>query len=96
MTPDEITDLARELAFRMAPDALLDAADVGSMLKCQARYVMEEYVHAPGFPTAIRLTLPNGARARPRWERSAISLWITSHREGKSKRGGRPRAKSDS
>lgn len=87
----DIQILAREIAARMAPDALLDAEDVGAVLKCSARYVLEEYASAPGFPEAIRLTGPNGRRGKPRWRRSDVMTWVDSHAGGRTKRGGRPR-----
>lgn len=91
MTEAEILALAREIAFRMAPDALLDAKDVGAMFKVSARYVTEELTGAPGFPKAIRLALPDGRTAQPRWFRSDLVKYIESHRDGGKKRGGRPR-----
>lgn len=91
MQADEVQDLAREIAARMAPDALLDAEDVAAILKCSARYITEQYVLSPGFPQALRLTGPDGRRSKPRWKRSDIMEWIDAHRDGRSKRGGRPR-----
>lgn len=87
----EVEALAREIAMRMAPDALLEAADVGAMLKCSAEYVTEEFAHAPGFPRAIRLTRPNGRNGKPRWLRSEVVAWVESHRAGQHTRGGRRR-----
>ncbi len=91
----DVQELAREIAMRMAPDALLDAADVGAMLKCSAQYVTEEFAHAPGFPKTIRLTRPEGRRGKPRWLRSDVVAWIEAHRGGRSTRGGRPRNSTD-
>lgn len=91
MTTIDVQTLAREIAARMSPDALLDAEDVGALLKVSARYVTEEYVPAPGFPKPIRLTGPDGRRGKPRWQRRDIVAWIESHKDGRSKRGGRPR-----
>jgi len=90
----DITELARQIAMRMDPDALLDSADVGAMLKCEARYVAEEFSKAPGFPKPYRLTKRSG-RSQPRWKRSEIQAWIESHRNGATKRGGRPRNTDD-
>ena len=87
----DVEALAREIACRMSPDALLDAEDVAAMLKVTPRYVTEQYAGAPGFPGAIRLTGPDGRRSKPRWQRSDIAQWISSHRNGASKAGGRPR-----
>lgn len=86
-----IDDLARKIAMRMDPEALLDAEDVGAWLKCSGRYVLEHYVLAPGFPRAIRLTLPEGRKSNPRWRRQDISQWIDAHLNGRSTRGGKPR-----
>lgn len=94
MTPEEIEELARQIAVRMAPDALLDAKDVGALLKCTPRYVTEQFVLSPGFPPAIRLTGPEGRRSKPKWKRSDIMEWIDAHTGGRSKRGGRPRKTS--
>lgn len=95
MTEAEILALAREIAFRMAPDALLDAKDVGAMLKVSARYVTEHLTAAPGFPKAIHLNLADGRKGQPRWLRSDLVKYIDSHREGVTKRGGRPRKSID-
>ena len=91
----DVQALAREIAMRMAPDALLEAADVGAMLKCSAEYVTEEFAHAPGFPRAIRLTRPGGRNGKPRWLRSDIVAWVESHRNGQHSRGGPRRKISD-
>lgn len=91
MTPEEIEELARQIAARMAPDALLNAEDVAAILGCTAKYVTAQYAVTPGFPAAIRLTGPGGRRSQPKWKRSAIVAWIDSHIEGRTKRGGRPR-----
>ena len=87
----DVQALAREIAVRMAPDALLEASDVGAMLKCSPRYVLEHYVTAPGFPKPLRLTAAGGVRSKPRWLRGDLTKWIESHVGGQSKRGGRPR-----
>jgi len=71
-----IQELAREIAVRLAPDTLLNAEDVAAILKCSTGYVLEHYVHAPGFPAEIRLAGPNGRRGQPRWRRSEIMDWI--------------------
>lgn len=75
----DVQELAREIAARLSPDALLDSDDVGALLKCSARYVTEQLVMAPGFPKAIRLKGPSGRRGQPRWKRSAITDWVASH-----------------
>lgn len=87
----DVEHLAREIAVRMQPDALLDAEDVGAMLKCSARYVTESFVTVPGFPKAIRLTGPDRRRGQPRWQRRDIVAWIERHKDSKTTRGGRPR-----
>jgi hypothetical protein len=89
--PDDVENLARQIAARMAPDALLDSEDVGAILKCSPRYVREQFAIAPGFPKAIRLTGPEHRRGSPRWRRSDIMDWVNSHVNGATKRGGRPR-----
>lgn len=90
-----VEHLAREIAMRMAPDALLDAEDVAALLKCSARYVLEDYSKAPGFPKAIRLMGPNQRRGNARWRRSDIVEWVNSHEEQvpvpSTRKIGRPR-----
>lgn len=95
MHAEEIEDLARQIAARMDPDALLDAEDVAAILKCSPRYVTEQYVLATGFPKAIRLTGPEKRRSQPRWRRSEIMAWVDAHRNGATTRGGRPRNRVD-
>lgn len=95
MHAEEIESLARQIAARMDPDALLDAEDVAAILKCSPRYVTEQYVLAAGFPKAIRLTGPEKRRSQPRWRRSEIMAWVDAHRNGATTRGGRPRNKVD-
>ena len=90
----DIQTLAREIVMQLDPQALMDAEDVGAYLKCSARYVLEDYALAPGFPKAIRLTGPDGRRGNPRWRRRDITEWVDSHINGQSKRGGRPRKNS--
>ena len=87
----DIEALASQIAVRMDPQALLDAEDVAAYLKCSARYVQEEYIKAPGFPKAIRLTGPDNRKGNARWRRQDITAWVDSHVNGQSKRGGRPR-----
>ena len=90
MTEVDIQVLAREIAARMAPDALLDIDDVAALLKCSARYVAEQYVPLDGFPKSIRLVGPSGRKGQPRWQRSDIIEWVQSHRHD-AKKPGRPR-----
>lgn len=89
--PIDIVKLAREIAFRMAPDALLDSEDIAAMLRCTPRYVTSRYAHAPGFPKAILLRGANGGVSKPRWRRVDIATWIESHADNQHKIGGRPR-----
>ena len=42
----DIKALARHIAMRLDPEALLDADDVGALLKCAPRYVTEQYARA--------------------------------------------------
>ena len=88
----DIEALAREISHQLAPDGLLDAADVASILRCSPRYLAEEVSRSPGFPKAIRFAGPNGRRSNPRWQRRDIIDWIESQmtRQG---RVGRPRSK---
>ena len=88
----DIVALAREIATRMAPDALLDSQDVAALLKCSPRYVTESFALAPGFPKAIRLAGVDGSRSRPRWYRAEIMAWIEAQSYSTRARGG-PRRK---
>jgi len=85
-----IQELAREIAVRLAPDALLNTEDV-ALLKCSPGYVREQYAHTPGFPKTIRLTGPNGRQSQPRWRRAEIMEWIDMNQVQHTKRVGRPR-----
>jgi len=71
-----VQELAREIAARLAPDALLSAEDVAALLKCSPAYVREKFANAPRFPPAIRLAIAGGGRGHPRWRRSEIMEWI--------------------
>lgn len=82
----DVIELAREIAARMAPDALLDRDDVASMLKVGPRTLDEAYRPAPGFPRAIHLKTADG-RSQPRWQRQDVIAWIEKHKA----RPGRPR-----
>ena len=87
----DVETLAREIAARMAPDALLDAEDVGALLKFKARYVTEELQFMPGFPKALRFRKDGKGRTHPRWVRADITEYIQAYREGREKKPGRPR-----
>lgn len=71
-----VEELARQIAFRMNPDALLTAEDIGAILNCTARYVREKFTAAPKFPKPIYLPLADGKYTNPRWKRSEIDEWI--------------------
>jgi predicted DNA-binding transcriptional regulator AlpA len=90
--PDtNVKQLAREIAARLSPDALLNADDVAAMLRLTPRVVREKYALADGFPAAIRLAGKDGTRGHPRWLRSDVVAWIAKHLDGKPPRPGRPR-----
>lgn len=72
----DVQALAREIAFRMDPEALLDAKDVSAMLKCEPRYLAAQYAKAPGFPKAARLPTADGKQGHPRWRRREVQAWI--------------------
>lgn len=74
-----VEELARQIAFRMNPDALLTAEDIGAILNCTARYVREKFTAAPRFPKPIHLPLADGKFTNPRWKRSEINEWIEQH-----------------
>ena len=88
----DIEALAREIASRLAPDGLLDAADVAALIKCSPRYLAEDVSRSPGFPNAIRFDGPNGRRSNARWQRRDIMEWIASQKTQPT-RVGRPRKK---
>lgn len=86
----DIESLARAIANRLAPDGLLDAADVAALIKCSPRYLAEEVSLSPGFPKAIRFAGPNGRRSNARWQRRDVIEWIESQKTQPT-RVGRPR-----
>lgn len=89
--PVDVVELARHIVMRMDPEALLDRADVGAMLKCQPRYVGEVYAKAEGFPKPYTLTTKNG-KSHPLYKRKDIQAFIDRHNpEPAKKTGGRPR-----
>lgn len=79
MTEAEVEGIARHLATFLCPDALLDAKDVGALLKCSARHVLAWHAKSPGFPDPVRLNGPDGQVGHPRWLRKDITSWINSH-----------------
>ena len=87
----DIQALARQIAVRMDPQALMDAEDVAAFLKCSPRYVLEDYAKAPGFPKPLRLTGPEGRRGNARWKREDIQTWVDSHVEVPQRKPGRRR-----
>jgi predicted DNA-binding transcriptional regulator AlpA len=86
----DLVELARELAARMAPDALLDREDVAALLKVGPRTLDEAYRPSPGFPRPIHLSTAGG-RSQPRWQRQDIIEWIEKHK----RRPGRPRKETE-
>ena len=92
MTEIDHQALAREIAMRMAPDALLDAEDVAAWFKVAPRYVTEELAKVPGFQKAVRVPRPGGGKGHPRWPRAQIAAYIDTLTGTKpSPAGGRPR-----
>lgn len=87
MNDIDVPELARQIAARMSPDALLSPDDVGALLDCSGRYVTSQYALSPGFPKAIRLTGPDGRRSKPKYRRSAVMTWIEKHEIGAAVRG---------
>ena len=52
------------------------------MLGYPAKFIGETIALAPGFPVAIRLQLDaDGNRRNPRWRRTDIEEWVTTHRK---------------
>jgi predicted DNA-binding transcriptional regulator AlpA len=90
IAPRDLEALARHIAARIDPLALLDAEDVGALLKCCPRQVTERYAKTSGFPKPVPLALEPGARSRPRWQREDIAAWIASRKLAERKPG-RPR-----
>jgi predicted DNA-binding transcriptional regulator AlpA len=86
----DITALAREIAARMDPLALLDADDLAALLKCCSRQVTERYAKYKDFPKPVPLSESAGTRSRPRWQRQDIAAWIQTRKVGE-KKPGRPR-----
>ena len=86
------SELARQIAARISPEALLSAEDVGAMLGYPSRYIRETIALAPGFPVPIRLRLDTeGKRSNPRWRRADVEEWVTTHIAQRRMRAGRPR-----
>ena len=84
-------ELARQIAARMSPEALLSAEDVGAMLGYPARYIRETIALAPGFPVAIRQRLDSdGKRNNPRWRRTDVEDRVTAHLAQRRTRAGQP------
>jgi predicted DNA-binding transcriptional regulator AlpA len=84
--------LAREIAARLDPIALLDAEDVGALLKCCSRQVKERYARTKDFPKPVPMGIEPGHRGRPRWQRADIAAWIEGRKMGARKKAvGRPR-----
>lgn len=88
----DVEALARAISSQLAPDGLLDAAEVASILKCSPRYLAEAVSRSPGFPKAIRFAGPAGRRSNPRWQRREIIEWIEGQKTH-APRVGRPRNK---
>lgn len=89
-----LEELAREIAVRMAPEALLTADDVGALLGCTARYVRERFAELENFPKPIRFKLDHESYTQPRWKRSELYDYIEAHGLTEiqhRKRSGRPR-----
>lgn len=90
------SELARQIAARISPEALLSAEDVGAMLGYPARYIRETIALAPGFPVAIRLRIDaDGKRSNPRWRRTDVEEWVTAHLAQRKLRAGRPRQQTE-
>lgn len=88
LSRDELVALAREIAARMDPDALIDLADIGALVKRSAEYVDKEYVPAPGFPKPVHLVGKSARKSHKLWMRRDITAWIEAH---VPKKPGRPR-----
>lgn len=72
MSEEEIAQLARAIAARMDPAALLEPADVAAMLEVCKRQVTDRYAKSPGFPAPVLLPTASGGRSQPRWQRADI------------------------
>jgi hypothetical protein len=86
----DVEELARAISSQLAPDGLLDAAGVASILKCSPRYLSKDIALSPEFPKAIRFAGPDGRRSNARWQRRDIMEWIESQKTH-PRRVGRPR-----
>ncbi len=85
----DIEALAREIAARIAPDALLTYADASALLAVSESYFRDHYAPAPGFPKPLRLVGVTGKPGHPRYLRADLIAWINAQRPGA--KGGRPR-----
>ena len=87
----DVVELARQIAMRMDPEALLDRADVAAMLKCRPRTVGEVYAKAEGFPKPYELKTLHG-KSHPLYKRKDVQAYIDGHCPNPPKKsGGRPR-----
>ncbi len=83
--------LGRQIAAWLDPDALLDAEDIGLLLKCSGRYVLEWHAKAEGFPPAVRLPGPDKKLGHPRWKRRHILEYLDELFPKLAAKPGRPR-----
>lgn len=81
----DIQALAREIAARMDPAALMDAEDVGALMRYSARHVNEVLAKKDWFPRPVDL---DGQR---RWRRADIVACIEQRQVKAKKKPGRPR-----
>lgn len=82
----DLQALAREIAARMDPLALLDADDVAALMKYRKRTVLEDLAKKPWFPKPVNLD-----GGQPRWLRADITACLEARREKAEKKPGRPR-----
>jgi predicted DNA-binding transcriptional regulator AlpA len=67
-------ELAKQLRFEMAPEALLTAADIATLMRCTPTYISNVLTKRPGFPIVIRIG--GHTRGRKRWKRREVAAWI--------------------
>lgn len=82
----DLDALARKIATRLDPAALLDAEDLAALWKYAKRTVLEDLAKRSWFPKPVDL-----GGGQPRWMRADILACLEERRTKAAKKPGRPR-----